>query len=110
MAQQNTFDIVSEINHAEVVNSINQALKEIQTRFDFKGSKSDIQMEKETAIILTSDDEYKLKAVNDILQSKFVKRGVPLKGLVYGKMEQALGGTVRQRVELQQGIPQEKAK
>jgi cyclic-di-GMP-binding protein len=110
MAQQNTFDIVSQIDHAEVVNAINQALKEIQTRFDFKGSKSNIEPEKEEAIILTSDDEYKLKSVNEILQSKFVKRGVPLKGLTYEKIEQALGGTVRQRVLLQQGIPQDKAK
>jgi uncharacterized protein YajQ (UPF0234 family) len=110
MAQQNTFDIVSQIDHAEVVNAINQALKEIQTRFDFKGSKSNIEPEKEEAIILTSDDEYKLKSVNEILQSKFVKRGVPLKGLTYEKVEQALGGTVRQRVLLQQGIPQDKAK
>lgn len=110
MAQQNTFDIVSKIEHTEVVNSINQALKEVQTRFDFKGSKSDIEMEGQEAIILTSEDDYKLKALNDILQSKFVKRGVPLKGLTYGKIEQALGGTVRQRITLQQGIPQEKAK
>src|SRR5215211_6189780 len=110
MAQQNTFDIVSKIEHAEVVNAINQALKEVQTRFDFKGSKSNIEMEGDEAIILTSDDDYKLKSLNDILQSKFVKRGVPLKGLTYGKVEQALGGTVRQRVTLQQGIPQEKAK
>jgi cyclic-di-GMP-binding protein len=110
MAQQNTFDIVSQIDHAEVVNAINQALKEIQTRFDFKGSQSNIEPEKEEAIILTSDDEYKLKSVNEILQSKFVKRGVPLKGLTYEKIEQALGGTVRQRVLLQQGIPQDKAK
>ncbi|MBL8169326.1 MAG: YajQ family cyclic di-GMP-binding protein [Acidobacteria bacterium] len=110
MAQQNTFDIVSNIEHAEVVNSINQALKEVQTRFDFKGSKSNIELEGEDAIILTSDDEYKLKSLNDILQTKFVKRGVPLKGLTYGKVEQALGGTVRQRLTLQQGIPQDKAK
>ncbi len=110
MAQQNTFDIVSNIEHTEVVNSINQALKEVQTRFDFKGSKSNIETEGEEAIILTSDDDYKLKSLNDILQSKFVKRGVPLKGLTYGKIEQALGGTVRQRITLQQGIPQEKAK
>lgn len=110
MAQQNTFDIVSKIEHTEVVNSINQALKEVQTRFDFKGSKSHIEVEGEEAIILTSDDEYKLRSLNDILQSKFVKRGVPLKGLTYGKIEQALGGTVRQRITLQQGIPQEKAK
>ena len=110
MAQQNTFDIVSKIEHTEVVNAINQALKEVQTRFDFKGSKSNIETEGEEAIILTSDDDYKLKSLNDILQSKFVKRGVPLKGLTYGKVEQALGGTVRQRITLQQGIPQEKAK
>jgi uncharacterized protein YajQ (UPF0234 family) len=110
MAQQNTFDIVSEIDQAEVVNAINQALKEVQTRFDFKGSKSDIELEGKEAIILSSDDEYKLKSLNDILQTKFVKRNVPLKGLTYGKIETALGGTVRQRITLQQGIPQEKAK
>lgn len=110
MAQQNTFDIVSQIDHAEVVNAINQALKEVQTRFDFKGSKSNIELEGQEAIILTSDDEYKLKSLNDILQTKFVKRGVPLKGLTYGKIETALGGTVRQRITLQQGIPQDKAK
>ncbi len=110
MAQQNTFDIVSKIEHTEVANAINQALKEVLTRFDFKGSKSNIETEGEEAIILTSDDDYKLKALDDILQTKFVKRGVPLKGLTYGKVEQALGGTVRQRVTLQQGIPQEKAK
>jgi uncharacterized protein YajQ (UPF0234 family) len=110
MAQQNTFDIVSNIEHTEVVNSINQALKEVQTRFDFKGSKSNIETEGEEAIILASEDDYKLKSLNDILQTKFVKRNVPLKGLNYGKIEQALGGTVRQRITLQQGIPQEKAK
>jgi len=110
MAQQNTFDIVSQIDHAEVVNAVNQALKEVQTRFDFKGSKSDIELEGHEAIVLTSDDEYKLKSLNDILQTKLVKRGVPLKGLTYGRVESALGGTVRQRIALQQGIPQEKAK
>jgi cyclic-di-GMP-binding protein len=110
MAQQNTFDIVSEIDHAEVVNAVNQALKEVHTRFDFKGSKSEIELEGQEAIVLTSDDEYKLKSLNDILQTKLVKRGVPLKGLTYGRVESALGGTVRQRIALQQGIPQEKAK
>jgi cyclic-di-GMP-binding protein len=110
MAQQNTFDIVSQIDHAEVVNAVNQALKEVHTRFDFKGSKSDIELEGQEAIILTSDDEYKLKSLNDIFQTKLVKRGVPLKGLTYGSVESALGGTVRQRIALQQGIPQEKAK
>ena len=110
MAQQNTFDIVSEIDHAEVVNAVNQAMKEVHTRFDFKGSKSDIELEGQEAIVLTSDDEYKLKSLNDILQTKLVKRSVPLKGLTYGRVESALGGTVRQRIALQQGIPQEKAK
>lgn len=110
MAQQNTFDIVSQIDHAEVVNAVNQALKELHTRFDFKGSKSEIELEGQEAIVLTSDDEYKLKSLNDILQTKLIKRGVPLKGLTYGRVESALGGTVRQRITLQQGIPQEKAK
>ncbi len=110
MAQQNTFDISSNIDHAEVVNAINQALKEVHTRFDFKGSKSNIEVEGKEVIVLSSEDEYRLKSLNDILQSKFVKRGVPLKGLTYGKIEPAAGSTVRQRISLQQGIPQEKAK
>jgi cyclic-di-GMP-binding protein len=110
MAQQNTFDIVSQIDHSEVVNAVNQALKEVSTRFDFRGSKSDIELEGEEAIVLKSDDEYRLKSLNEILQTKLVKRGVPLKGLTYGSVESALGGTVRQRITLQQGIPQEKAK
>lgn len=110
MAQQNSFDITSKIEHTEVVNAINQALKELQNRFDFKGSISNIEMEKQEAIILTSDDEYRLKGLDDILQSKMVKRNVPLKGLTYGKIESALGGTVRQRITLQDGIPQDKAK
>lgn len=110
MAQQNTFDITSKIDHAEVANAINQALKEVQTRYDFKDSKSNIAVEEKEAIILTSEDEYRLTSLNDILQTKFVKRGVPLKGLTYGKIEPAAGSTVRQRITLQQGIPQEKAK
>lgn len=110
MAQQNTFDIVSRIDHAEVVNAINQALKEVQARFDFKGSISNIELEGKEEIILTSDDEYKLKSLNDVLQTKLIKRNVPLKGLTYGKIDSALGGTVRQKITLQQGIPQDKAK
>ena len=110
MAQQNSFDITSKIEHTEVVNAINQALKELQNRFDYKGSISNIEMEKQEAIILTSDDEYRLKGLDDILQSKMVKRNVPLKGLTYGKIESALGGTVRQCITLQDGIPQDKAK
>jgi uncharacterized protein YajQ (UPF0234 family) len=110
MAQQNTFDIFSEINHAEVVNAVNQAMKEVQTRFDFKDSKSNIELEGQDFIVLSSDDEYKLQSLTDILQTKLIKRNVPLKGLTYEKIEQAAGNTVRQRVKLQQGIPQDKAK
>lgn len=111
MAQQNSFDIVSKIDLSEVANAINQTMKEVQTRFDFKGSKSEITLDqKEHAITLISDDDFKLKSLIDILQQKLVKRGVPLKGLSYGKVEQAAGNTVRQRIALQQGIPTEKAK
>jgi hypothetical protein len=110
MAQQNSFDIMSQIDHAEVVNAINQAIKEVQTRFDFKDSKSNIEVEGKEAIVLSSEDDYRLKSLNDILQTKFVKRNVPLKGLTYGKIEAAAGNTVRQRITLQQGIPQDKAK
>jgi len=107
---ENTFDIVSQINLQEVANAIQQATKEIHTRFDLKDSKSNIAMEGKDAIILSSIDEYKLKAVNDILQQKLVKRGVPLKGLTYGAVETAAGSTVRQKISMQQGIPIEKAR
>ena len=110
MAAENSFDVVSKIDLQEVSNAIQQALKEIHTRFDLKNSKSDIVLEGKEAIVLSSDDEYKLKAVNDILQNKLVKRQVPLKGLDYGPMETAAGSTVRQKVKLQQGIPIEKAR
>jgi uncharacterized protein YajQ (UPF0234 family) len=110
MAAENSFDVVSKIDLQEVSNAIQQALKEIHTRFDLKNSKSDIVLEGKEAIVLSSDDEYKLKAVNDILQNKLVKRQVPLKGLDYGAMETAAGSTVRQKVKLQQGIPIEKAR
>ena len=83
----NTFDIVSKIDLQEVSNAIQQAMKEITTRFDLKDSKSNITLEGKEAIVLHSVDEYKLKAVNDILQQKLVKRGVPLKGLTYGTIE-----------------------
>jgi len=109
MAAENSFDIVSKIEMTEVTNAVTQAMKEISQRFDFKGSTSDITQEKE-ALVIVSDDEYKLKSVIDILQGKLVKRGVPVKNLTYGKVEPALGGTVRQRVTLQQGIPTDKAK
>jgi uncharacterized protein YajQ (UPF0234 family) len=107
---ENTFDIVSKVDLQEVSNAIQNALKEIHTRFDLKNTKSDIQIEGKDAIVLSSADEYKLKAVNDILQSKLVKRGVPLKALSYGTIEQAAGSTVRQRITMQQGIPTEKAR
>ena len=106
----NSFDIVSKIDLQEVSNAMQQALKEIHTRFDLKDSKSNIAMEGTDAIVLTSQDEFKLKAVTDVFQGKLVKRGVPLKGLVYGKVEPAAGSTVRQKITLQQGIPIEKAR
>ncbi|MBI4852969.1 MAG: YajQ family cyclic di-GMP-binding protein [Acidobacteria bacterium] len=111
MAEQNSFDIISKIDLAEVSNAINQTMKEVKQRFDFKNSKSDITLEeKDNAIILHSDDDFKVRSLNDILEQKLVKRGVPLKGLTYGKVEPAAGSTVRQRIDLQQGIPIEKAR
>lgn len=109
MAQQNSFDIVSEIDRAEMTNAINQTVKEVRQRFDFKGSTATVALEKEE-LLLTAEDETKLKNMNEILQQKLVRRGVPLKGLDYGNVEPAAGGTVRQHVKIQQGIPQEKAK
>jgi uncharacterized protein YajQ (UPF0234 family) len=110
MPQENTFDIVSKVDLQEVSNAIQNAIKEIHTRFDLKDSKSDIQLEGKDALVLSSVDEYKLKAVNDILQGKLVKRGVPIKALTYGVVEPAAGSTVRQKITLQQGIPIEKAR
>lgn len=109
MAQQNSFDIVSQVDRAEVVNAINQTMKEVHQRFDFKGSHANVELEKE-ALVLHAEDETKLRNMNDILQQKLVRRGVPLKALSYGKPEPAAGGTVRQCAAIQQGIPQEKAK
>jgi cyclic-di-GMP-binding protein len=111
MADEHSFDVACELDMQEVLNAVTQAVKEIGQRFDFKGSKSSIELDKGKAIItVASDDEFKLKSVIDILQSKLVKRGVALKALTYGKIEQAAGSTVRQVITLQQGIPQEKAK
>ena len=110
MATENSFDIVSKVDLQEVSNAIQNALKEVHTRFDLKDSKSDIQLEGKEAMILSSVDEYKLKAVTDILQGKLVKRGVPIKALTYGAVEPAAGSTVRQKVTMQQGIPIEKAR
>jgi|SRR5215467_1531833 len=106
----NSFDIVSKIDLQEVSNAIQQAMKEIITRFDLKDTKSSIALEGKDAIILHSSDEFKLKHVNDVFQQKLVKRSVPLKGLTYGTVEPAAGSTVKQRITMQQGIPIEKAR
>ena len=111
MAQEFSFDVVSKVDLQEVSNAVQQATKEIVTRFDFRGSKSKIEWnEKELALTLTSDDEGKLKSVKDILETRLVKRGVAVKALDYQKVEPAAMGTVRQLVKIQQGIASEKAK
>ena len=109
MAQEFSFDIVSKTDAQEVANAIQQAQKELAQRFDFKGSKSSIELAAEE-IVLVSDDEGKLVSVKDILETKLVKRKVSLKALDYQKLEQAAGGTVRQRAKIVQGIEIEKAK
>ncbi|MFD2371707.1 YajQ family cyclic di-GMP-binding protein [Brevibacillus sp. GCM10020057] len=109
MSKESSFDIVSKVDLSEVSNAVHTALKEIENRFDFKGSKSKISLEKEE-LVLVSDDEFKLSQVKDILLGKLVKRDVPIKNLDFGKVEPAAGGTVRQRVKLIQGIDKENAK
>jgi hypothetical protein len=109
MAGDNSFDVVCKIDMQEVTNALDQARREIDTRYDLKGSRNEITLEK-TDITLTSADEMKLKAVTDIMQSKLHKRGVPLKALTYGKVETGAGGVFRQKIGLQQGIPIDKAK
>ncbi|MFB5191493.1 YajQ family cyclic di-GMP-binding protein [Alicyclobacillus fastidiosus] len=109
MAKDASFDIVSKVDLQEVNNAVTQARREIETRFDFKGSKSEIRLEDES-LTLISDDEYKLSQVLDVLQTKLVKRDVSLKALKPGKIEPASGGTVRQVFSLQQGIDQTVAK
>jgi uncharacterized protein YajQ (UPF0234 family) len=104
-----SFDIVSSVDLQEVKNAIAQATKEIQTRFDLKGTGSAIELAGEE-ILLVSSDEFKLKAVREILEGRLVKRSVPLKALSFGEIDKALGGTVRQRVEMQKGIPTEMAR
>ncbi|MEE9562547.1 MAG: YajQ family cyclic di-GMP-binding protein [Thermoanaerobaculia bacterium] len=111
MAKQNSFDIVSRVDLAEVHNAVNQATKEVIQRYDLKDSGSRIDFnEKEARLVLASADEFRLKAVNDILQQKLVRRGVSLKALDYGTIEPAAKGTVRQTVSLQQGISTDKAR
>jgi uncharacterized protein YajQ (UPF0234 family) len=106
---ESSFDIVSRVDLQEVRNAIAQAMKEITTRFDLKGSGSEVSLEGEE-IRLVSNDEFKLKAVRDVLEGRLVKRNVPLKALTFGEIEKALGGTARQKVSMQKGIPTDKAR
>jgi cyclic-di-GMP-binding protein len=111
MADEHSFDIVSRVDLQEVSNAVQQALKEIGQRFDFKGSQTSLELDKDKSEIgIISDDEYKLKSVIEILKNKLVKRNVSLKTLVFGKIEKAAGETVRQTITLQQGISTERAK
>ncbi|MBD8067576.1 YajQ family cyclic di-GMP-binding protein [Bacillus sp. PS06] len=109
MSKESSFDIVSKVDLPEVSNAINIALKEIKTRYDFKGSKSDITLDKEE-LVLVSDDDYKLEQLKDVLVTKLIKRGVATKNIQYGKVEGATGGTVRQKASLVQGIDKDNAK
>lgn len=109
MAKENSFDIVSKTDYAELGNALNQTSKEISQRFDFKGSKAAVELQ-DKDLLMSAEDETRLRNMNDILQSKLIKRGVSLKALDYQKIEPAAGGTVRQVVKVQQGIPIEKAK
>jgi uncharacterized protein YajQ (UPF0234 family) len=109
MAKENSFDIVSKTDYAEVTNALNQTTKEVSQRFDFKGSKAAVELQ-DKDLVLTAEDETRLRNMNDILQGKFVKRGIALKALDYQKIEPAAGGTVRQAIKIQQGIPIDKAK
>jgi len=111
MASDFSFDVVSQVDFQEVDNALNQAMKEIKTRFDFKGSKSEIKFNQEDKkITFLADDDMKLKSVIEILEGKLAKRGVSVKSLKYGVAEKALDGMVRQTAEVIQGIPQDKAK
>jgi cyclic-di-GMP-binding protein len=109
MAAENSFDIVCKVDMQEVANALDQTRRELETRYDLKGSKNEVNLEKTDIVILSADD-MKLKAVVDILQSKLHKRGIPLKALTYGDVEDAAGGAKRQKIALQQGIPIDKAK
>ena len=106
---ENSFDIVCKIDLQEVANALDQARREIETRYDLKGTKSEVTLE-ETDITVHAPDDMKLRAVVDILQSRLHKRGVPLKALDFGQVESAAGGALRQKIAVQQGIPQDKAK
>ena len=109
MAKDNSFDIVSKTDYAEVENALNQTRKEVSQRYDFKGSKAAV-VKQEKDLVLTAEDETKMRNLNDMLQSKLVRRGVSLKALNYEPQETAAGGTLRQVVKIQDGIPQDSAK
>lgn len=109
MAASNSFDIVSEVDLQEVRNAVSQAAKEVVNRFDLKSARAQVELEDEE-IVVESSDEYTLGQVVDVLQTKLVRRGVDIKSLRYGKMENAAGGRARQRIEIQQGIPQDTSK
>jgi hypothetical protein len=105
-----SFDIVSKVDEQEVDNAVNQAIKEMSQRYDFKGSKSEIKWENKGEITLTGDDDYKLNAIIDMLQNKLIKRGVSIKSLEYGNVEEASGGLKRQVIKIIQGVDSDKAK
>ena len=108
MAKDSSFDVVSQVDMQEMDNAVNQVKKEIDQRYDFRGSNASIELgEKEVKI--AAEDEYKLGAILDMLRQKMAKRGIPLRCLVPGKIEPAAKGTVRQSLEIQQGISKEKS-
>lgn len=104
-----SFDVVSKVDRQEIDNALNQTRKEIGQRYDFKGSRTDIREEQE-GLLIVSDDEFKVKAVVEVLQSKLVRRGINLKALVYGKIEPAAGGSAKQSITIQQGVDSDRAK
>ena len=110
MAKEPSFDVVSEVDMQEVSNAVNQTVKEITQRFDFKGSKSVVEIENGNAIKIVTEDDTRMRNIVDILQSKFIKRGVAIKNLEYGKVEPAAGGMVRQSIRVKQGIEADVAK
>lgn len=110
MAETHSFDIVCKVEMHEVANAVDQAKKQLAVRYDFKGSKSSLTLNNDDSITLIADDDYKMGCLSDILKEKLEKRSIPLKALNFGKEEKALGGTVRQVVTFQSGIPMEKAK
>ncbi len=110
MAKEPSFDVVSEVNMQEVNNAINQTVKEITQRFDFKGTKSTVEIENSNAIKIVTEDDTRMRNIVDIMQGKFIKRGVAIKNLEYGKVEPAAGGMVRQSIKVKQGIDADVAK